>query len=55
MTKAEHIKAQIKAINRQIQLGKYKNIHSTNNKIKTLKIRLNEELERERINNYLSQ
>lgn len=40
MKKSDYIRNQIRAIERQILLGKYKNIHATNNKLKTLKIRL---------------
>lgn len=40
MKKSDYIRNQIRAIERQIALGKYKNIHATNNKLKTLKIRL---------------
>jgi len=40
MKKTDHIRKQIRAIERQITLGKYKNIYATNNKLKTLKIRL---------------
>jgi hypothetical protein len=40
MKKTDHIRNQIRAIERQIALGKYKNIYATNNKLKTLKIRL---------------
>jgi hypothetical protein len=40
MKNTYQISNQIKAIERQIALGKYKNIYATNNKLKTLKIRL---------------
>ena len=40
MKNSDHIRNQIRAIERQIALGKYKNIHATNNKLKTLKIKL---------------
>lgn len=40
MKKSDLIRNQIRAIERQIALGKYKNIHATNNKLKTLKIKL---------------
>lgn len=40
MKNTYQISNQIKAIERQILLGKYKNIHATNNKLKTLKIKL---------------
>lgn len=40
MKKSDYIRNQIRAIERQIALGKYKNIHATNNKLKTLKIKL---------------
>lgn len=40
MKKSDYIRNQIRAIERQILLGKYKNIHATNNKLKTLKTRL---------------
>jgi hypothetical protein len=40
MKKTDHIRNQIKAIERQIALGKYKNIYATNNKLKTLKMKL---------------
>jgi len=40
MKKSDYIRNQIKAIERQILLGKYKNIHATNNKLKSLKIKL---------------
>lgn len=40
MKKTDQIRNQIRAIERQIILGKYKNIYATNNKLKTLKMRL---------------
>ena len=40
MKKTDQIRNQIRAIERQIALGKYKNIYATNNKLKTLKIKL---------------
>jgi hypothetical protein len=40
MKKTDQIRNQIRAIERQIALGKYKNIYATNNKLKTLKMRL---------------
>lgn len=40
MKNTYQIRNQIKAIERQILLGKYKNIYAINNKLKTLKIKL---------------
>jgi hypothetical protein len=40
MKKTDQIRNQIRVIERQIALGKYKNIYATNNKLKTLKIKL---------------
>jgi hypothetical protein len=40
MKKTDQIRNQIRAIERQIALGKFKNIYATQNKLKTLKMRL---------------
>jgi hypothetical protein len=47
MNKINKIKAQIKALNRQIEAGKVKNIYPVQNKIKSLKTALKIELEQE--------
>jgi hypothetical protein len=49
------IQYQIKAITRQIQAGKVKNVYSAANKIKRLQKDLKLANERDRINNWLAQ
>lgn len=52
--KINKLKSQIKAINNRLKEGKAKNIYSLQNKIKSLKIQLNIEMERYAWENYLS-
>jgi len=47
MQKINKLKAQIKALNKQIEAGKVKNIYPVENKIKSLKTALKIELEQE--------
>jgi hypothetical protein len=54
MKKINKLKAQIKALNRQIEEGKVKNIYPVQNKIKSLKIALKIELDNYNWENYLS-
>lgn len=54
MKKIEKLKAQIKALNSRLNEGKVKNIHSIQNKIKALKMQLNNEMEHYAWENYLS-
>jgi hypothetical protein len=48
------LKSQIKALNNRLEEGKAKNIYSLQNKIKSLKMQLNIEMERYAWENYLS-
>lgn len=52
--KINKLKSQIKALNNRLKEGKAKNIYSLQNKIKSLKIQLNIEIERYAWENYLS-
>lgn len=54
MKKIEKLKAQIKALNSRLNEGKVKNVYSLQNKIKTLKMQLNIELDNYAWENYLS-
>jgi hypothetical protein len=54
MKKINKLKAQIKALNRQIQEGKVKNIYPVQNKIKSLKMALQIEMDNYNWENYLS-
>lgn len=54
MKKIEKLKAQIKALNSRLKEGKVKNIYAIQNKIKTLKMQLNIELDNYAWENYLS-
>jgi predicted RNase H-like nuclease (RuvC/YqgF family) len=52
--KVNKLKSQIKALNNRLKEGKAKNIYSLQNKIKSLKMQLNIEIERYAWENYLS-
>jgi peptidoglycan hydrolase CwlO-like protein len=52
--KVNKLKSQIKALNNRLEEGKAKNIYSLQNKIKSLKMQLNIEMERYAWENYLS-
>ena len=52
--KVNKLKSQIKALNNRLKEGKAKNIYSLQNKIKSLKMQLNIEMERYAWENYLS-
>jgi predicted RNase H-like nuclease (RuvC/YqgF family) len=52
--KVNKLKSQIKALNNRLKEGKSKNIYSLQNKIKSLKMQLNIEMERYAWENYLS-
>jgi predicted RNase H-like nuclease (RuvC/YqgF family) len=53
-SKVNKLKSQIKALNNRLKEGKAKNIYSLQNKIKSLKMQLNIEMERYAWENYLS-
>jgi hypothetical protein len=54
MKKINKLKAQIKALNTRIQAGNVKNVYAVQNKIKTLKMHLQIEIDNYNWENYLS-
>jgi hypothetical protein len=54
MKKINKLKAQIKALNTRIKAGNVKNVYAVQNKIKTLKMNLQIEIDNYNWENYLS-
>jgi len=54
MKKINQLKSQIKALNTRIKTGKVKNLYAVQNKVKTLKMTLQIEIDNYNWENYLS-